>query len=191
MSLHEVRPKPQPKPQLKTSFGRLVILILASFALTVLVPATLAASVPTTRIKIDTVPDEYMPTNVTMREPVSLQEFHFEVNTETKRARVVVGYAYPDELINDRDDDNGGPAPTVKQIPGLDYDAAVHQVVYEANGKRTVCADVVEHKGLFGQRLKIKNTGACTVTAEDVKHAEDDGWAIQHFRAIDTYFEVR
>jgi len=156
-----------------------------------LVPGTLAASVPMTRIKIDTVPDEYMPTNVTMREPVSFQEFHFEVNTETRRARIFVGYTYPDELINDGDDDNGGPAPTVKQIPGLDYDEAAHEIVYQANGKRTVCADVLQHKGLFGQHLKIKNTGACTVTAEDVKHAEDDGWAIQRFRAIDTYFEVR
>ena len=27
--------------------------------------------------------------------------------------------------------------------------------------------------------------------AKKVKHAEDDGWAIQRFRAIDTYFEVR
>jgi hypothetical protein len=187
MSLHGI----SPNTRLKASLGRLVILTLASVALMALVPGTLAASVPMTRIKIDTVPDEYMPTNVTMREPVSMQEFHFEVNTETKRARVFVGYTYPDELINDREDDNGGPAPTVKQIPGLDYDAAAHQVVYEGNGKRTVCADVLEHKGLFGQHLKIRNTGACTVTAEDAKHAEDDGWAIQRFRAIDTYFEVR
>ena len=187
MSLHPA----QPKPQLAARFSKALILVLAGFALVMLVPGTLAASAPITRIKIATVPDEYMPTNVTMREPVSLQEFHFEVNTETKRARVFVGYTYPDEVINDRDDDNGGPAPTVKQIPGLNYDAAAHEVVYEANGKRTVCADVQTHKGLFGQHLKIRNTGACTVTAEDAKHAEDDGWAIQRFRAIDTYFEVR
>ncbi len=181
----------QPKPQLAARSSRPLLLVLASVALMMLVPGTLAASAPITRIKIATVPDEYMPTNVTMREPVSLQEFHFEVNTETKRARVFVGYTYPDEVINDRDDDNGGPAPTVEQIPGLDYDAAAHEVVYQANGRRTVCADVQEHKGFFGEHLKIKNTGACTVTAQDVKHAEDDGWAIQRFRAIDTYFEVR
>ena len=135
MTIHDA----QPKPQLAARFSRPFILALASIALMMLAPGTLAASAPITRIKIATVPDEYMPTNVTMREPVSLQEFHFEVNTETKRARVFVGYTYPDEVINDRDDDNGGPAPTVEQIPGLDYDAAAHEVVYGATGDHGLC----------------------------------------------------
>lgn len=52
-----------------------------------------------TRIKIDTVPNEYAPVNATVREPVSTRDFHFEVNEETVRARVVVDYTYPDELV--------------------------------------------------------------------------------------------
>lgn len=61
----------------------------------------------------------------------------------------------------------------------------------EGEGKATVCANVAEHKGFFGRHFSIKNTGSCVVTSEDLKHAEDDGWSIRRYRAIDTYFEVR
>jgi len=65
-----------------------------------------------------------------------------------------------------------------------------HAVVYEADGRQTVCANVQEHKGLFGSHAHIKITGLCIVTAQRAKHAADDGWQIQRFTAIDTYFEV-
>lgn len=154
------------------------------------VPAIAADSSAHTRIKIDTVPNEYTPTNAPVREPVSMSSFHFEVNQETVRARVVVEYTYPDELVYEQDDDGGGPRPTIAQIPGLKYDLLAHTIVYEGDGKTTVCANVEERKGVLGKHLKIKNTGSCLVTAEDVKHAEDDGWSIHRFKAIDTYFEV-
>jgi hypothetical protein len=150
-----------------------------------------AVNAPSIRIRIDTVPDHYSPTNVTINEPVSMQGFHFEVNPETRRARVVVDYTYPDELMYERNDDNGGPRRTIAQIPGLKYDIANQEVVYRANGKTSVCANVEDHKGIFGRRLRVKSTGVCTVEAKDVKHAKDDGWAIHRFEAIDTYFEVR
>lgn len=63
--------------------------------------------------------------------------------------------------------------------------------MYEGEGKATVCANVTEHKGFFGRHFSIKNTGSCVVTSEDLKRAEDDGWSIRRYRAIDTYFEVR
>jgi len=144
-----------------------------------------------TRIWIDTVPDEYWPVNVPIREPVSMRDFHFEVNEETVRARVVVEYTYPDELVYGPDDDGRGPQPTVAQISGLNYDPVTRTVVYEGDEKRTVCANLAEHKGIFGRRLRIRNTGSCLVIAEDLEHREDDGWAIRRYRAIDTYFEVR
>ena len=154
--------------------------------------STIAAVNPAnTRIKIDTVPDEYTPTNATVREPVSMSGFHFEVNQETVRARVVVDYTYPDEQVYSLDDDNKGPQETIAQIPGLKFDPQAHAIVYNADGKSTVCANVAEHKGIFGKHLKIRNTGSCVVSAEDTKHAEDDGWSIHRFHAIDTYFEVR
>lgn len=143
-----------------------------------------------TRIKIDTVPNEYTPMNATVREPVSMQGFHFEVNEETARARVVVDYTYPDELVYEQDDAGRGPQPTISQIPGLKYDPQAHTVVYEGKGKTTVCAIVTEHKGIFGRRLSIRNTGSCLVTSVDQEHREDDGWRIRRYRAIDTYFEV-
>lgn len=117
--------------------------------------------------------------------------FHFEVNPETERARVVVEYTYPDQVIFGGDDDQRGPEPSKVQIPGLKYLPDTQSVVYEADGRETVCANVNQRKGLFGIRLHIKKTGLCTVTAEKTKHAEDDGWQIRRFTAIDTYFEVR
>ena len=151
---------------------------------------TLGTAGTPVRIKIDTVPDRYMPTNVTIAEPVSMQGFRFEVNEETVRARIVVDYTYPDELVYQRDDDQGGPRPTVAQLPGLKYDPASHTVVYEDNRKRTVCAYVKERGGILRHHLRVQNTGSCFATAEVVRHAEDDGWKVRRVRAIDTYFEV-
>lgn len=162
----------------------------ACIALTLMLP-TVASGGPPTHIKIDTVPDKYMPSNLTILEPVSMQDFHFEVSPETLRARLVVDYTYPDELVYGRDDDRGGPRPSTIQLLGLEYDPAAHAVVYEAAGKQTVCANVEERKGLFGRHLVIKNTGSCVVSSQDAKHAEDNGWEIRRFDAIDTYFEVR
>ncbi|HEX4076839.1 MAG TPA: hypothetical protein VHX49_15675 [Candidatus Acidoferrales bacterium] len=144
------------------------------------------------RIKIDTVPSEYTPENSpTNTEPVSISSYHFEVNEETGRARLVVDYTYPDELIYGPNDDALGPPSTVARLPGLTYDAAAHAVIYESNGARDVCATVDVRQGLFGRHIKVKNTGACTVSAVVANHAEDDGWSIHHFRAIDTYLDVR
>jgi len=169
---------------------RLSTLMLAAMAM-FLTAGTSAADTARVRIKIEPVPDQYSPTNVTVTEPVSLHDYHFEVNPETQRARVVVEYTYPDELMYEREDDGGGPKPTIAQLPGLKYDVADQEVIYVANGATSVCAKVEDHKGFFGRHLRVKSTGACTVTAEDAKHAQDDGWAIQRFKAIDTYFEVR
>lgn len=168
---------------------RLPLLMISTVLL--LTGAVYAVNVPSIRIRIDTVPDHYSPTDATINEPVSMQGFHFEVNPETRRARVVVDYTYPDELMYERNDDNRGPRPTIAQIPGLKYDVVDQEVVYRANGKTSVCANVEDHKGIFGRHLRVKSTGVCTVEAEDVKHAKDDGWAIRRFKAIDTYFEVR
>ena len=155
----------------------------------------LAAAIPVSansRVKIDTVPSEYAPIeSPTNREPVSLSSFHFEVNQETGRARVVAIYTYPDQMTYGPDDDAGGPRSTIVQLPGLTYDAAAHAVVYDSNGTKSVCATVNEQSGLFGHHLKVKNTGACTVTTNVASHAEDTGWDIRRYRAIDTYFEVR
>src|SRR3974390_2434694 len=124
-----------------------------------------AGAAAQTRIKIATFPDEYTPTSTISREPVSMEDFRFEVNQETARARVVVNYTYADQNIYGRDDDNGGPEPTIVQIPGLKYLPQADAVVYEAGEKQTVCADVQQKKGLLGIRLHVKSTGLCFVIA--------------------------
>ena len=159
-------------------------------ALLLLFSGIAASGSAPTRIRIATVPDEYTPTSTLTREPVSMEDFHFEVNQETARARVVVDYTYVDQNIYGPNDDKGGPESTIVQIPGLKYLPQAHIVVYDADGKQTVCADVQQRKGLFGVRLHIKKTGLCTVTGERTKHAEDDGWQIRRFTAIDTDLEV-
>ena len=160
--------------------------------------AAIALAVPVfgnSRIKIDTVPSEYAPPNSpTNREPVSMSSYYFEVNDETGRARLVVEYTYPDQMTYGPDDDSGGPRPTVVQLPGLAYDKAARSVVYDSNGTKAVCATVNGTENIFGHRLKVKNTGACTVTVTVTtlvaNRSEDSGWDIHRFRALDTYFEV-
>jgi hypothetical protein len=160
-------------------------------ALALLIPALAPAGNSPTRIKIASVPDVYMPANLTIRERVSMQNFHFEVNPETLRARLVIEYTYPDKLLYGRNDDKGGPKPSIVQIPGLQYKPETHAVVFEADGRQTVCGQVGEHRGIFGRRLVVKATGACFVSWKDTKRVENDGWAIHRSRAIDTYLVVR
>jgi hypothetical protein len=166
---------------------RLELAAIALLALALPMPASANSSVP-----IDVVPPEYTPIDgPQVAEPVSLSSFHFEVNPETHRARVVVECTYPDAMIYLRRDPTRGPQSTVAQIPGLSYDVANHEVVYETNGAKTVCATVDDRTGPFSHHEKITNTGACSVTALVENHVEDDGWSIYRFRALDTYFNVQ
>jgi hypothetical protein len=142
-------------------------------------------------VKIDALPTEYIPVNSpTNREPLSLAGFHFEVNLETQRARVVADYTYPDFMIYEPNDPTKGPRSTVAQIPGLKYDAATHEVVFESGGTRTVCATVSEQSGIFGRHTKVRNTGACKVVTNITQQTEDDGWSLHHFPVLNAYFEA-
>lgn len=165
----------------------LMIILLCSIACGMACQKASANSV----IKIDTLPTEYVPVNSpTNREPISLAGFHFEVNPETVRARVVADYTYPDFMIYEPNDPTRGPRSTIALVPGLKYDPAAHEVVFEANGARTVCATVTERSGLLGRHVKIRNTGACMVTTRLSELTEDDGWSIHRFPVINAYLEV-
>jgi len=160
--------------------------ILLPFVLTMAVAAPAPAG---TRIKIDTVPAEYRPhTGAERILPVSMQDFYFEVNRETGRARVVVEYTIPHQVDYQSQGDLGIP-PTLAQFPGLTYDPVAHVVVYDGGGKRTVCAVVPKAKGLRAT-LRGKATGSCTVTASVSEHTQDDGFSLHRSRALDVYFEV-
>lgn len=57
-------------------------------------------------------------------------------------------------------------------VPGLSYDAARREVVYLADGRRTVCA----RNPPGGQPLKVKATGACKLSYRLVMSTVDDGF---------------
>jgi hypothetical protein len=116
--------------------------------------------------------------------------FTFEYNPQTGAAAIRLEYSYPayrlfgDETYRD-------PGPRIVTLPGLAYDQSAHQVVYEGGATRTACAVEVSHRGLFGNRPRLKNTGACLVTARVNHYTETDGWTKSGFDTLDTYFEVR
>jgi len=140
-----------------------------------------------TKVKVATVPAEYTPVTSAFAQPVSLAKYYFEVNAETHRARLVVEYRYPNEGFYLIDGDGGGPQPSLIQVPGLSYDSRASQVVYDAGGKRTVCA-VGLGEGRKG--VKMKNTGDCTVTTMAKAEAVDDGWALHHIKALEVWFNA-
>jgi len=117
-----------------------------------------------------------------------MQSFSFEVEKETGRAKVVVEYTYPDQAVFGLDG-GLGPGPTLTQISGLSYDRAAHVIAYDAHGKRVTCATVSNHKLLFWRHVSVRPTGACTVSSQLTSYAEDSGWSIHRFRALDTFFE--
>ncbi|HYL15779.1 MAG TPA: hypothetical protein VEV41_22275 [Terriglobales bacterium] len=144
-----------------------------------------------TSIKIATVPAEFTPySGPGLPEPVSMSGYYFEVNEETARARVVVDYMYRDQMVF-AEEDGHIPEPTYAQIPGLVYEPSTHAIVYERDGRKTVCAVVQERRSRFLSGPRVKPTGNCTVSAKTTDHAEDDGWRIRRFRAIDVYFDVQ
>jgi len=166
---------------------RLELAAIALLAFALPISASANSSIP-----IDRVSPEYTPINgPQVAEPVSVASFRFEVNPETRRARLVVEYTYPEAMIYLRNDPSRGPQSSVVQAPGLSDDAGHHEIVFEFNGARTVCATVADQAGPFGRREKINNTGACSAAARVENQTEDDGWSRRRFRALDTYFNVQ
>jgi len=135
---------------------------------------------------------EYVLANsITNREPVSVSGDHFEVEPETGRARVVVEYTYPDQMIYGGDDPLRGPRPSFAQMPGLKFDAAAQAMISDGDGTKVVCANAGEHRDLFGPHRKVTDTGACSVTAVTSIHTVDTGWNLVRVRALHTFLEVR
>jgi hypothetical protein len=144
-----------------------------------------------TKVKIGTVPATYTPQNLSRAERVRMSSYHFEVNQPTGRVRLVVVYTYRDQISYGHGDDGGGPKNTEIELPGLAYDATNHAVVYDAGGKKTVCATVQEKSGATGHHLDAKNTGACAVTTVVADHVEDAAWDNSSHTALDVYLNVQ
>jgi len=143
------------------------------------------------KIKIGSVPLDFAPwSGSLLTEPLSVQSFRFEVNSQTERARVVVEYAY-DRQQTYVDQDGLYPAPSAILIPGLLYDSASKAVVYNAGNQRITCGIFQMRKGMFGARGHVESTGTCEITSAAVNRTWDDGWTIHQIRSLDLFLEIR
>jgi hypothetical protein len=174
-----------------SGFGQPLPRVVAVVRASILIAALAISSWANPVVKIASVPAEYTPrTDAELRDPVSVENFSFEVQPQSGRARIVVDYMYPDrstQLIGE----GPGPRPTIAQIPGLKYDVDGRTVVYEEGGKKVVCAEVRDRRFLFWKHLDVEPTGACIVTSRVTSHSEDDGWSIRQVPTLDTYLELR
>jgi hypothetical protein len=111
-----------------------------------------------------------------------MTSYHFEVNQQTGVAHVVVEFTSP--VLNPHVYDPG-PGSAEAEIPGLTWNATTRAVVYLANGQQTVCAVAQP-----GKKSKLKNTGACIVTATERDHTTNSDGGVRQIKVIDTWLEV-
>jgi len=140
------------------------------------------------RTKIVTIPAEYTPPVSAFSEPVNVEGYHFEVNRDATRARVVVEYGYPDELYEISIGYVGGLSATRVQLPGLRWDPEEHAVVYQAGDKETKCAVA---RGTPGSHFRLRNTGACTVSTTAAILKSDDGWNVRSLKGLDVWLDTK
>lgn len=145
-------------------------------ALTATTPATTVAA---GAIRFDSVAERY-----------DVQDFSFEVNPENGRAGIRLEYTYPAARAG-LDYSDREPAPRIAVLPGLTYNPASHTVVYKDGARSVTCATETTRRNLLWKIPYMKPTGACVVASRLTGHTLDDGWNIDRFRTVDTYFQVR
>lgn len=99
----------------------------------------------------------------------------FGINPELGRAWVEID-VYPD--FSETSDTYRVP------VPGLRYDKDSRQVVYGADGKQVVCANVRDTGAWIFKSHRVEPTGDCELTRRYVNVPIDDGFAvdvIEHF----------
>jgi len=138
-----------------------------------------SAAPPENAIKIDSTRTRY-----------ALQDFSFEVSPTTGAAGIRLEYSYPASWLLG-DDSDRGPGYKMALLPGLNYDAATHAIVYDDGATRTTCATEVGRTTVFWKTAYMKPTGACKVSARVTRHAENNGWSTNRYNTLDAYFEVR
>lgn len=75
-------------------------------------------------------------------------------------------------------------------VPGLSYDKNSSQVVYDAEGKQVVCANVRETGSWIFKSQRIEATGNCELTRKHVKVPIDDGFAVDVIEHFEVHFKV-
>lgn len=74
-------------------------------------------------------------------------------------------------------------------VPGLSYDRERAEVVFDAEGRRVVCATVEQRGRWIFAHQKIEPTGACELTHRYVKVPVDNGFAIEHIEHFEVLFK--
>ena len=74
-------------------------------------------------------------------------------------------------------------------VPGLRYDKASQQVVYEAEGRKVVCANVRETGGWIFKNQRVEPTGDCELTRRYAKVPIDDGFAVDVIEHFEVHFK--
>ncbi len=122
---------------------------------------------------------------------VSLDGYKFEINPSLGRARLDITYTTD---YSNTSDDGGfyGPGEDDVLVKGLSFDTAKSQVVYTSDrGKTTACATVSISHNLFGQKIKVENTGLCTLTTQAGDIVTDDGFQIHHRKVLNVFLNVQ
>ena len=74
-------------------------------------------------------------------------------------------------------------------IPGLRYDKAQSQVIFESDDSRVVCANVVTSgRGIFKQK-QVQPTGNCELSHRYVKKAVDNGFTVEQIEQFEVHFK--
>ena len=104
----------------------------------------------------------------------------FGINPELGRAWVeVIVYENRSELVD-----------TYRvPVPGLRYDKGSSQVVYDAEGKQVVCANVRKSGNWFFKSQRIEATGNCELTRKYVQVPIDDGFAVDVIEHFEVHFK--
>ena len=116
--------------------------------------------------------------------PIGAQEASksktFGINPELGRAWVEINVYHDPTELNE----------TYRvPVPGLSYDKASSQVVYDAEGKKVICANVRESGSWIFKTERVEPTGDCELTRKYVKVPIDDGFAVDVIEHFEVHFK--
>lgn len=103
----------------------------------------------------------------------------FVINPELGRAWVEVDFYYPHSESSDH---------YRIAVPGLSYDTAKAEVIFQEDGRRVVCATVAEKGWWIFKHDQVKATGACELSHRYVKIPVDNGFTIEHVEQFEVHF---
>lgn len=77
------------------------------------------------------------------------------------------------------------------KVPGLAYNAALKQVVFNESGAEPVVCATVQHRGFPWFQDSFDSTGSCTYHLVKVDRFVDDGFDGQRDRRVEVHFAVQ